>query len=144
MKTPNWLPTYDSGFRGRCPLEAAEQATFFNRIRKQYPDSWGAIATHIKNEGKRHRLQIDKDRAQGLTKGASDILIPGNPSFVCELKRKDRTVSQWQTGQQEYLKAAMECGSFVCVAFGVDQAWLAFHDFIHCQSQPRITFPSMS
>jgi len=144
MKTPDWLPTYDSGYRGRCPKESVEQATFFNRLRKEYPDSWGAIATHIKNEGKRHRYQIDKDRAQGLTKGASDIIIPGCPSFVCELKRRDRTVSKWQDGQQEYLKAAMDCGSFTCVAFGVDQAWLALHDFIDCQSKPTITFPSAS
>ena len=135
MKTPpSWLPTYDSGFRGKCAKEAAEQATFFNRIRKQYPDSWGVIATHIKNEGIRTQIQIDKDRAQGLKKGASDIIIPGCPSFVCELKRKDRTQSQWQDGQLEYLKAAQECGSFVCVAFGVDQAWLAFQDFINTQS----------
>jgi hypothetical protein len=108
-KWPKWLKVYDSGFRGKCPLEAAEQATFFNRIRREYPDTYGKIATHIKK-----------------TKGASDIIIPCSPAFVCELKRKDRTKSTVYDEQIEYLKAAHDLGAFACLAFGVDEAWRAF------------------
>lgn len=131
MKIPPWLKVYgDPSFRGQCPSEAAEQATFFNRIRKQYPDTFGRIATHIKNEGKRSQNQVAKDKMQGLTKGASDIIIPANPAFICELKRKDHTKSSWQTGQQDYLKTSQELGSFVCLALGVDGAWEAFEEYL--------------
>lgn len=131
MKLPTWLPTYgDTSFRGDCPSEAAEQATFFNRIRAQYPETWGRIATHIKNEGKRNQNQYAKDRMQGLTKGASDIIIPGNPAFICELKRKDHTKSKWQTGQQDYLETCHKHGAFVCLALGVDAAWEAFEKYL--------------
>jgi hypothetical protein len=132
-KWPKWLKVYDSGFRGKCPLEAAEQATFFNRIRREYPDTYGKIATHIKNEGRRTPQQIQKDRAQGLTKGASDIIIPCSPAFVCELKRKDRTKSTVYDEQIEYLKAAHDLGGFSCLAFGVDEAWEAFKSTVYSQ-----------
>jgi len=61
-----------------------------------------------------------------MTKGASDIVIPGCPSFVCELKRQDHTQSKWQDGQEEYLVSAAKGGSFVCVALGAVAAWEAF------------------
>lgn len=131
MKIPTWLPTYgDTTFRGECPTESAEQVTFFNRLRAQYPESFGRIATHIKNEGKRSQNQAQRDRMQGMTKGASDIIIPGNPTFICELKRKDHTKSKWQSGQQEYLKSAQDLGAFVCLALGVEGAWEAFEYYL--------------
>ena len=64
-----------------------------------------------------------------MTPGASDIIIPGNPSFVCELKRRDHTKSTWQPKQLEYLEAAKENGSFVCVALGWEAAWDALENW---------------
>lgn len=131
MKIPKWLPVYgDTTFRGECPTESAEQVTFFNRLRAQYPESFGRIATHIKNEGKRSQNQAQRDRMQGLTKGASDIVIPANPAFICELKKRDHTKSKWQSGQQEYLKSAHDLGAFVCLALGVEGAWQAFEEYL--------------
>lgn len=119
------VPVYgDQTYRGKCPSESVEQITFFNRIRK-YP-VYGLIALHPRNEGKRHVRQVSKEKAEGMTAGASDIIIPGSPAFVCELKRRDRTQSQWQDGQREYLEAAQKAGAFVCVALGADAAWEAF------------------
>jgi len=108
----------DINFRGVCPSEANEQMTFFQLLRQNYPKTLGLLAIHPKNEGKRTYLQAAKDKAMGLTPGASDIIIPGNPCFVCELKRQDHTQSAWSTGQQDYLLAAKKSGAFVCVAFG--------------------------
>lgn len=121
----------DQKWRGKCPTENVEQASFFSRLRRDYPDTHGAIAVHPRNEGlkmggqlARHSLQ--KLSAEGMTKGAADIIIPGRQTFVCELKRQDITQSKWQDGQREYLAAAAACGAFVCVALGAAAAWKAF------------------
>lgn len=118
MKFDNWLKVYgDINFRGACPLEGAEQMTFFNYIRDKYPQL-AKTATHIKNEGKRTMNQAMRDKANGLAAGAADIIIPGSPAFVCELKRQDHTKCRFQPGQEEYLQIAHQNGAFVCVALG--------------------------
>ena len=116
----------DIKFRGDCPSETAEAVTFFAKIRMEYPDSYGLIATHVRNEGKRSVHQVAKQKAEGMTKGAADIIIPGASTFVCELKRRDHTKSSWQDGQQEYLLAAQAVGAFACVALGYEAAYSAF------------------
>lgn len=135
MKFNEAIPVYgDTSYRNKkCPSEALEQVTFFNRIRKLYPDTYGLLAVHIKNEGKRTAHQAMKDKAEGMTAGASDIIIPGSPSFVCEMKRRDHTLSQWQDGQQEYILAAINTGAFACVALGADAAMEAFEKWISLQ-----------
>ena len=90
---------------------------FFNVLRREYPEI-GKIALHIRNEGKRTVQQAIRQKAEGMVSGASDIIIPGCPAFVCELKRADHTQSRWQDGQIEYLEACKNNGAFVCVALG--------------------------
>ena len=130
MKFPATIPVYgDINWRGKCVPEHVEQASFFGRLRREYPDSYGMIALHPRNEGLLAAGQFQavvKHQIEGMAKGASDIVIPGNPSFVCELKRRDHTLSKWQDGQVEYLEAAANAGSFVCVALGAAAAWGAF------------------
>ena len=119
----------DPDYRGPCPKEDVEQVSFFSRLRREYPDTWGALALHPRNEGLRHGGQLGsvaRHKAEGMTKGAADIIIPRRVSFVCELKRRDRTKSVWQDGQAEYLTAAHKAGAFSCVALGCDAAWQAF------------------
>lgn len=111
----------------KCPHEGAEQVTFFNQLRKIYPDTFGAVAVHVRNEGKKTPAQIQKEKSEGLVSGAPDIMIPGNPAFLCELKRQDHTKSVWQPGQEPYLLAAVELGAFACVAFGWVAAMEAFN-----------------
>ena len=106
-----------------------EQVTFFNRIRRQHPDSWGLLALHPRNEGVRDHRRISTEKAEGLTTGASDIVIPGAPTFVCELKRRDRTVCVLSGEQEKFLLAAMDAGAFACIALGVDAAWQAFEEW---------------
>jgi hypothetical protein len=131
MKFPNDIPLYgDRTYRGACPTESMEQVTFFSRLRKAYPDTWGLIAFHPRNEGKRTWNKVAIEKAEGMVKGASDVIIPANPAFVCEIKRKDHTKSQWQDGQQEFLYAAKEAGSYVCIALGADAATEAFRFYL--------------
>lgn len=124
MKFPSFLKVFgDQTYRSpNPPKEEAEQITFINWLRQTYPDTLGAIAVHIKNEGKRTKLQIENDKMNGLTAGAPDVMIPGAPSLLIEIKRKDCTKSCWQPAQLEYLKAAHDQGAFVCVALGHEAA----------------------
>jgi hypothetical protein len=119
MRFPEWLPVYgDQEYRNKkCPVESAEQITFFNTLRRDYPEL-GRIAIHPRNEGKRTANQAQRQKAEGMTPGASDIIIPGSPAFVCELKRQDHTLSAWEPNQLEYLATAQTMGAFVCVALG--------------------------
>lgn len=119
----------DPDFRGKCPTEAIEQVTFFNKLRREHPDTWGLLALHPRNEGLITRGQfssVAKYAAEGMTAGAADIIIPARIAFVCELKRQDRTQSAWQDGQEAYLGAAAIAGAFVCVALGWRAAYEAF------------------
>ena len=127
MKFPPDIEVYgDQTFRGNCPSESMEQVTFFNRLRRLYPDTWGLVALHPRNEGIRTHYQAMKEKSEGMTKGAADVVIVGAPAFVCEIKRQDHTKSQWQDGQQEFLHAAKEAGAFTVIALGADAAWGAF------------------
>lgn len=128
------FPVYgDTAFRGKCPAESAEQITFFSQLRREHPETWGRLALHPRNEqmlkGGQFRGVI-KHKAEGMTPGASDIIIPANRSFVCELKRCDHTQCKWQSGQIEYLIAAQNAGAFACVALGWRGAWEALQEWI--------------
>ena len=123
----------DLTYRGKCPAESAEQMTFFNWIRRDYPDTWGALAFHPRNEGLKAKGQfasVQKHAAEGMTPGVSDIIIPGRVSFVCEMKRRDHTQSTFQPEQVAYLIAAHNAGAFACVALGVDAAREGFSQWL--------------
>ena len=128
MKFHNDIKVFgNTDFRGECPSESAESVTFFAKLRREYPDSYGLIATHIRNEGLRTFYQATKQKSEGMTKGAPDIIIPASVAFICELKRQDHTKSKWQDGQQEYLLEAQKQGAFVCIALGYVGAYAAFN-----------------
>lgn len=135
MKLDNLsFPIYgDTGFRGACPQETVEQISFFSRLRRKYPDSYGLIAIHPRNEGLRQGGQFSaviKHSAEGMALGAADIVIPGVRTFLCEMKRRDHTKSRWQDGQITYLTAAHNAGAFACVALGAQGAWEAFEAWL--------------
>lgn len=120
MRIPDWLPVYgDPDYRGPCPHEEAEQRELF-RVLRMLPI--GALAVHPPNEGKRSRAAGGRAKSAGLTPGAPDLIIPGTPCIVIELKRRDRTKSRWQPGQLEYLRNAMDAGCVVGVALGARAA----------------------
>lgn len=131
MLLPNDIKVYgNTDYRGPCPSETLEQVTFFARLRRDYPDTLGVIAFHVRNEGKRTLLQAAKEKSEGLTTGAADIIIPGAPTFICELKRRDHTMSEVSQKQLAFLRASGAAGSVVCIALGVDAAWEALHAYL--------------
>lgn len=131
MKFPDWLKCYgDTSYRGNCPSETVEQVTLVRRVRAAYPETAGAIIVHVRNEGKRTFGQAAMHKAEGMTKGASDILIPARIPLVLELKRRDHTKSKWQDGQTEYLEIAQNMGAFVCVALGADAGMMAIEEWM--------------
>lgn len=131
MKFPPKIDVYgDKSFRGKCATESLEQVTFFARLRREYPNSWGAIAFHPRNEGHRTAMKVKIEKAEGMVTGTPDIIIPGNPTFVCELKRRDHTKSTLQEEQKEYLYAAQRAGAFVCIALGHKAAQEAFGRYL--------------
>jgi hypothetical protein len=123
MIFPDFLPVYgDKKYRNKkCPVESAEQITFFNTLRREYPEL-AIIAIHPRNEGKRTVQQTQRQKAEGMTTGASDIIIPTLRPFICELKRQDHTLCHWEPNQLEYLETAKKHGAFVCVALGYEAA----------------------
>ena len=135
MKFHNDIQVFgDISFRGDCPSESLEAVTFFAKLRREHKESYALIATHIRNEGLRTFYQAAKQKSEGMTKGAPDIIIPASPAFVCELKRQDHTKSTWQIGQVEYLLEAQKQGAFVCVALGYVGAYKAFNCWIEKKS----------
>ena len=138
MKLPSDIPVYgDVSYRGNCPAEGMEQVTFVNRVRREHPKTWGRIIFHPRNEGIRTHYQVLHEKAAGMTTGASDIIIPGGPAFVCEIKRRDHSKSKLSEEQETYLHAAKEAGAFVCIALGADAAWQAFEDYVAGRAAQR-------
>jgi hypothetical protein len=123
------IPVYGGDYRGACPVESAEQITMINYIRDICPN-----VIHPRNEGKRHHNQTTKQKAEGLTTGASDIIIPGKPAFVCELKRKDKTKSKVSPDQVDYLAESIKLGAFCCIAYGHEAAIEAFNEWLELAS----------
>ncbi len=107
----------DTGFRGKCPLEVAEQVSFLALLGLKYPDL-AAIAVHIRNEGKRTARQGFNQKQEGMNTGASDIVIPCNPPILIELKRRDHTLCSVSAKQIDYLSKSQEQGAFACLALG--------------------------
>lgn len=131
MKIPDFIKVYgDTSFRGQCPLEDTELIDFFTEVYYLYPKTYHLIAFHPKNEGKKKMAQVQKDKAKGQKKGVSDIIVPGNPTLIIELKRKDHTQSYWEDGQIQFLEQAHKAGAYVCLALGLEAAIQAFNDWV--------------
>ena len=128
----------DISYRGDCPSENAEQVTFFNWIRKEYPTTLGLIAIHPRNEGKRTYGQANWQKAEGMNTGAADIVIPCSPPIVIELKRRDHTKSTISKEQIEFLEACQSMGGKVCVALG----WEAAKEFVATHIPSNTSLPN--
>ena len=128
MKTPAWLPKFgDLPKSTSNPAEDYVLSSLISRIRNDYPSSYGLVAFHVKNESKRTTGQIRADKAKGLTKGVSDLIVVGNPTLCMEIK-KDNSC-RFEDGQLEFLQQAQKQGAFVCLAIGYQGAKDAFEEW---------------
>lgn len=137
MKLNKEIPVFgNASYRGECRHEDAEQIDFYAWLKHNYP-LYHQLMIHPQAEGKRNGRQMNyHSRTGGIPTGASDVIIPGNPCFVVELKRKDHTKSQWQPEQQPYLIAAKEAGAFVGLALGFDGMKEAFLKWLDIKDRP--------
>jgi hypothetical protein len=101
MKLPPKIQLFGTPDKTDTASESQHAMTFFAKLRREFPE-YGAIATHVRNEGKRSAMQVQKQKAEGLTTGAADIIICANPPFVCELKSRSPRAAISQE-QIEYL-----------------------------------------
>lgn len=109
------------------PSERDEQVTFFNQLRKNMPHL-GAVAIHIKNEGKRNINQVQEDKANGMVTGAVDIVIPGCPTLLIELKKRSKSAKA-KPEQLAYMKAADELGCISYLCYGWEAAMEAVKEW---------------
>lgn len=117
-KIPPQIPVFgDITYRGECPLEVSEQIGFLCLLKTEFPEL-AKIAVHIRNEGKRTKLQGFRQKIEGMNTGASDIIIPCNPPILIELKRRDHTQSSISPKQLSYLVDSQKQGAFACFALG--------------------------
>lgn len=135
LKQHNIAVFGDASYRGKCPLEAAEQVSFLGQLRLLYPQL-AEIAVHIRNEGKRTKRQGHQQKLEGMNTGASDIVIPCCPPILIELKRSDHTASSISTKQIKYLALSQRQGAFACVALGAAGAIEAVRAW-HTQNQNK-------
>ena len=133
MKTPAWLPVFgDLPKSTSNPAEDYVLSSLISRIRNDYPSTYGLVAFHVKNESKRTTGQIRADKAKGLTKGVSDLIVVGSPTLCMEIK-KDNSC-RFEDGQLEFLQQAQNQGAFVCLAIGYQGAKDAFKHWLKLQS----------
>lgn len=134
MKLPPEIPVFgDPSFRGNCCKEDIDQINFYSWLKLNYP-LYHKLMIHPQAEGKRNGAQMNYHaRTGGIPTGASDVIIPGDPCFVVELKRKDHTKSNWQKEQLPYLLAAKKSGCFVGLALGFDGLKEAFFQWLKTQ-----------
>lgn len=132
MRCPSWLPVFGNLPRSKDnPHEDYVLSSLIARIRKDYPTTYGVVAFHVKNEGKRTGQQIKLDKLKGLTKGVSDLIIIGNPTLCLEIKRDNSC--QFEDGQLAFLEQAQKSGSFACLAIGYHGCISAFEHWLTLQ-----------
>lgn len=61
--------------------------------------------------------------------GCADIIVPGNPSLVIEMKSRAKS-AKISPEQITYLLNAQELGSVCCIALGHEAAMNAFNDWL--------------
>lgn len=92
------------------PTEHAEQVTFVNWFRKQYP---GVRIIAIPNGGLRNKGTAQKLKAEGVMPGVPDLYIPEWHTWI-EMKRvRGGRLSPEQKDWIEYLKSSGD-DVFVC------------------------------
>lgn len=136
MILPPNIPIFgDPKWRGKCPKESVDQISVVNRIRREYPDTWGRLLIHVRNEDEVASAQaMRKRKLEGLVPGASDLNLPARTPWICEIKRRDHTLSRLSDEQLAYLVAAQNAGAFACIALGAVGAWEAFTHWLTLQN----------
>lgn len=84
----------------KCPTEDAEQITFLNWFRLNYP---GVLIFAVPNGGFRHKATAQKLKQTGVVKGIPDLFIPEWLLWIEMKREKGGTVSKEQKEKINYL-----------------------------------------
>lgn len=130
----------DPSYRGDCPLEDSDLASFFAWVRYNYPQ-YESLIFHCETEfnptSASSYAYHTKSKAKGRLDGIADIVcLPvssGAPAFLCELKRLDISKSLASKKRKEHfetqlllLSSQKSFGSIAIVALGLEAAKAAF------------------
>ena len=126
------IRTYDSGFRGKCRTERAEQIDCISWLGYHYPAEF-ALCFHCANETLGTKMHYAMRAKEGVKAGVPDIIHIGGTDVwragLFELKRLDRTKSRLSDEQRAFLEAADARGCFAAVCYGFENfkvAWLEY------------------
>lgn len=134
----------DLSYRGDCPVEDADLASFFAWVRYQYPQ-YASLIFHPETEmlvnGGSSFAYHAKSKAKGRVDNLPDVIClpisPGAPAFCCELKRSDISKSLQGRSRKEHfekqlliLRSHLEHGAVVSVALGLDNLKTSFEEYV--------------
>ncbi|AUR92543.1 hypothetical protein NVP1173O_67 [Vibrio phage 1.173.O._10N.261.55.A11] len=135
----------DLGYRGDCPLEDSDLASFFAWVRYNYPQ-YESLIFHCETEfnptSASSYAYHTKSKAKGRLDGIADIVcLPvssGAPAFLCELKRLDISKSLASKKRKEHfetqlllLSSQKSFGNIPIVALGLEATKTAFKEYIN-------------
>ena len=134
----------DIKYRGDCPKEDTDLASFFAWVRYQYKEYYDLIfhnETEFNPQGGSSYAYHAKSKSKGRLDGLADIVcLPiskGAPAFICELKRKDilkslsgeKRKTHFET-QLMRLSSQQDCGNITIIALGLDAVKQAFTEYV--------------
>lgn len=120
---------YDSGHRGECRSEMAEQMDCISWLQYNHPDRWPLIF-HVPNEIKASPQYMQRRRKEGVKPGPPDIIDLGDIVGLFEMKRLDRTKSRLLPEQKTFFQAGADAGHFVAVCYGFQEFIKAYEDYL--------------
>ena len=120
---------YDSGHRGPCRHEWAEQIDSAGWLEFNYPERW-PLCFHVANEIRANPQYMQKRKKMGVNPGVSDIIDFGVVRGAFELKRCDRTKSKVSTDQRAFLQAVADSGGFAAICYGFQEFKRAYADYL--------------
>ena len=104
------IRTYDSGFRGKCRTERAEQIDCMSWLLYNYPDHYRLIF-HCPGETAGTKMHYAMRAKEGVKSGVPDIIHIGGTDVwragLFELKRLDRTKSRLSDEQREFFRVVV-------------------------------------
>ena len=134
----------DPSYRGDCPIEDSDLASFFSWVRYNYPQ-YESLIFHCETEfnptSASSYAYHTKSKAKGRLDGIADIVcLPvssGAPAFLCELKRLDVSKSLASKKRKEHfetqlllLSSQKSFGNIAIVALGLEATKTAFKEYI--------------
>lgn len=120
---------YDSGYRGDCRQEWAEQIDAMGWVEFNHPERW-PLVFHVANEIKASPQYMQKRQKMGVKPGVSDIVDLGSVRGVFELKRADKLKSKVSAEQKSFLTAVDQSGGFAAICYGFQEFKRAYADYL--------------